>query len=495
MRWLLGVALLLWTGSVQARWLEAETPHFIVYSDGTEPRLREFALLLEDYDALLRALTGTKAEPSPTKLRVYLLRGPAALREVRDVPSTTAGLYVAAPGGAAAFAIRRDSGGEFGIEGEDVVLHEYAHHFMTQYYPYGYPAWYVEGFAEYLMTAAFTPTRIQLGRFSPNRGIWLSQGDWIPAETLLTKRPGELRGDQRAMFYAQAWLAVHYINRTPGKLAALRSYLIALGKGVPTETAFTQAFGTDFAGFQRELRRYVGGRMTYTAFDRIAATAPPTIAVRALPASADELLLPLANLRAGVGPEWRDRRLAQIRAAAARYPGDAFAERVLALAEAQIGDPAAGIAVADRLLARDAADAEALFARATALMAQARDTPGDDRPLLAQARQAFVRANKVAPNQAPILFGYAQVQLASAPPSRNVLDVLLLARQLAPQVDEIGLLTASVAMRQGDFVGAENLLKPIAFDPHGGELAAAATRMIEAARARQVADAPASPTP
>ena len=427
MRWLV-VALLLWAWPAQARWLEAETPHFIVYSDGTEPRLREFALLLEDYDALLRVLTGTRTEASPTKLRVYLVRGPAAIREVRSVANTTAGLYVAAPGGTAAFAIRRDSGGEFGIEGEDVVLHEYAHHFMTQYYPFGYPAWYVEGFAEYLMTAEFTPTRIQLGRFSPNRGAWLTEGSWIPADALLTKRPGELRGDQVAMFYAQAWLAVHYINRTPGKLAALRAYLTAIGKGAPTEAAFIQAFGTDFTGFQRELRRYVGGRMTYTAFDRFAAKAPPTMAVRALPAAADELLLPLANLRAGVGSEWREKRLTQVRAAAARFPGDAFAERVLALAEAQIGDPAAAIAVADRLLVRDAVDAEALLAKATALMAQARDAPGDDRPLLAQARQLFVRANKAAPNQVPILFGYAQVQLASAPPNRNVLDVLLLAR-------------------------------------------------------------------
>lgn len=50
-------------------------------------------------------------------------------------------------------------------------------------------------------------------------------------------------------------------------------------------------------------------------------------------------------------------------------------------------------------------------------------------------------------------------------------------------------------MRQGDFDVAEKLLRPIAFDPHGGELAAAATRMIDAARARQVAETPASPNP
>lgn len=486
MRWAWLVALCLWAIPAQARWLEAETPHFIVYSDGAEPKLREFALLLEDYDALLRMLTGTGAEASPNKLRVYLVRGPAALREIRDVPNSIAGMYVAAPGGTAAFSIRRDSGGEFGVESEDVLLHEYAHHFMTQYHPYGYPAWYLEGFAEYLMTAAFTPKRIEVGRFSPNRGIWLTQGNWLPLETLLTKRPGELRTDQRAMYYAQAWLAVHYIYRTPGKLVALRNYLLAIGSGTPTVEAFTTAFGTDLTGFQRELKRYTAGNMTYSAFDRTAAAAAPTIAVRTLPGSADELMLPLANLRAGVGKEWQASRLAQVRSAAARYPDDPFAQRVLALAEATIGDPQAAIGAADKLLARDANDAEALLAKASAIMKQARDTPGDKRPLLSQARQLFVRANKAAPNQVPILFGYALAQLASGPPNQNILDVLLLARSLAPQVAEIGMVTAYAAMHRGDFVGAENLLKPIAYNPHGGSLAAGAARMIEAARTKRI---------
>jgi len=159
----------LWAMPAEARWLQAETPHFIVYSDGSEAKLREFSLLLEDYDALLRDLTGTKAEPSPNKLQVYLVRGVGQLREIRDTGPNTFGIYAASPGGIAAFAVRNDMGGRFGIEGEDVVLHEYAHHFMMQYFPYSYPAWYVEGFAEYLMTAEFTPDRIEVGRVSPNR--------------------------------------------------------------------------------------------------------------------------------------------------------------------------------------------------------------------------------------------------------------------------------------------------------------------------------------
>src|SRR5690349_27089 len=55
-------------------WLRAESPHFIVYSDGKEKSLREYAVMLEDYDALLRAFHGRKIdEPVTGKFSVYLV--------------------------------------------------------------------------------------------------------------------------------------------------------------------------------------------------------------------------------------------------------------------------------------------------------------------------------------------------------------------------------------------------------------------------------------
>lgn len=484
MRWLLG--LLLWSVAVpaQARWLEAETPHFRVYSEGSEGKLREFALLLEDYDALLRDLTGTRTEPSPNKLRVYLVRGSGQLRQIRDVSSDVAGFYHAAPGGIAAFAIRHDTPGPFGLESEDVLFHEYAHHFMLQYFPYSYPAWYAEGFAEYLMTAEFRPDRVEVGHFAANRAYGLVNRPWLPADKFFTGRPGEFRGEHAALFYGQAWLAVHYINRTPGKPQALRAYLRDIGAGTPAAQAFQAAFGTDFEGFQKELRRYLKGRMTYSALARTGSASPP-IDIRRLPPSADDLLLPLAHLQAGVGKRWAPERLAQVRRDAARFPDDAFAQRVLALAEAQIGDPAAAIAAADTLLGRDANDVEALFAKGWAQLALARRPTSDTERLLAQARATFVRAHKVAPTHVPTLFAYAAAQMAGRPPSKNATEVLFLANSLAPQVAQISLTAAYAALHNQRFEDAATLLKPIAYHPHGGRLAQVAAAMLEAANARR----------
>ena len=485
MRLLWILALLGWSLPAQARWLEAESPHFIVYSDGSDANLRGFVQQLEDFDSLLRDLTGMKREPSINKLRIYLVRGPDSLREIAAVSNSIAGFYIAGPRGIAAFAIRRG-------ESEALMLHEYAHHFMIQHFPFGYPAWYVEGFAEYLMTAKFSPTDIEVGRPGAGATSWLRYEDWLPAETLLTKTVEGLDDRKIVMFYAQAWLATHYINRTPGKLTALREYLVALGGGTPAADAFKTAFGTDFADFQRELERYFKTQMTYTVYQRQPTGAQPEITLRPLPASADDLMLSLADLRSGVGDKRDARRLAQIRRAAARYPEDVFAQRVLALGEAWIGDPAVAVAVADKLIAHGAADGETLFAKATALAAQAKDAEaGTGRAsLLQQARQTFVLANRASPDQATILFGYAQAQLASAPPNRNTLEVLLRARALAPQVASIGMLTAYAAMHQKDFATAEALLKPIAYNPHGGKAAKAAAAMLEGAREKRVVKPP-----
>src|SRR3712207_3311188 len=141
-------ASLLATAPAWAEWRKAESANFIVYSQSSEAKVREQAALLEDYHQFLRLLTGVTEPPAPNKLKVYLVRGVAQLRQVRNVATGVAGFYTANPAGIAAFA--DDRAGGWG-DREDVLFHEIAHHFMLQYRPNAYPAWFIEGFAEYVM--------------------------------------------------------------------------------------------------------------------------------------------------------------------------------------------------------------------------------------------------------------------------------------------------------------------------------------------------------
>ncbi len=132
------------------RWTRAETPHFVVYSD-LGNRVRDSALELEHFDAWLRFLLNVHTEPA-NKLDVYLFGAENGLSEVwPGVGSDVRGFYEATPEQTAAFALYRTSG--FGDQ--TVLFHEYAHHFMLQYFAGAYPKWFVEGFAEFVSTTTF----------------------------------------------------------------------------------------------------------------------------------------------------------------------------------------------------------------------------------------------------------------------------------------------------------------------------------------------------
>src|SRR5688500_14227417 len=76
-----------------AEWKEATTTNFVVYSEGPEARLREFATKLEKFDFVLRAYHGVKAPPSPIKLKVYLLPNIAAVGKMAG-GAGVAGYYI-----------------------------------------------------------------------------------------------------------------------------------------------------------------------------------------------------------------------------------------------------------------------------------------------------------------------------------------------------------------------------------------------------------------
>ena len=148
-KWLLGAlaALVMMPQAAHAEWRRAETRHFIVYSDGPERGLRDYAIRLERFDALMRGRFGLPPMEAGRKLPVYLVGGFSALREVRpNVATGTGGFYSASDRDVYAVLQR-------GID-DDVLLHEYAHHFMYQNFPGFYPGWFTEGFAEFFMTAS-----------------------------------------------------------------------------------------------------------------------------------------------------------------------------------------------------------------------------------------------------------------------------------------------------------------------------------------------------
>ncbi len=455
----------------QAQWRRAESANFIVYGTGSETQLRQRVELLEDFDRLLRTITTISAPPAPNKLHIYIVSGNDDLRALRPVSRSIAGFYIATPDGIAAFVDGRSEDG-----GNEILFHEYLHHFMMQYAPNAYPAWYVEGFAEYLQTTRFSPRRIDIGTYSEGRAYSITSGNWLPIERVLFGSTEGLNRQQSESYYALSWLIAHYFYSTPDRQAALRRYLADAREG-DAAAALEAATGMAPAAFNDELRRYIrGGRISFRRMTREPPT-PAQVAISSLPRSAGDMILHEAALRIGILDDARQAQLERIRAAAARHAQDAYAMRVLAHAELLHGDAAVADRLLEQLLAAAPDDAELLYLRGLRHLVAAEN--GDDWETDArQARIWFARAHQADENHFQTLFRYAQSMRGERGyVSENMENILLLAHQLAPQVSAITLNAAAMLMNRGALAEADAMLHPLAADPHDTSLAAAAQEM------------------
>ena len=474
-RRLLVYLLLLWPQVATARWLRAESASFVGYSRGSEAALRQRLTELQRFDALLRLLTGVTPSASTARLPVYVV-DTGDFHVLGESGRRLSGFYTVSPGGIAAFVTGSNVAG-----GDIVLLHEYTHHFMFEASGAAYPAWYVEGFAEYMATAVLGAKDTEFGEVEPGRGRDLVQGSWLPMRKVMTARIADLRADDLPLFYAQGWLTVHYMLRDADRNRRLREYLRAINAGKPAEAAFETAFGFGYDELGKRLHRYIGSRdITKTRMNRPITASDAAATVTTLPPAADALLLPGVRLgmlafdgsaRAATGDNAD--LLAAIRKGAARYPDDRFAQDVLAEAEVKLGDRAAGIAALDTQLTARPNDPQLLYVRAMTLIvdAEAAARAGAPTPeAMHRARVMLTRANAARPDDYRILAAHARTEPLGKFGDRE-LDVLLRAVELAPQVSYNAMLAARALIARGDRDRARSLLTPIANNPHGGAMA------------------------
>lgn len=353
---------------------------------------------------------------------------------------------------------------------------------MYQYFNNAYPAWYIEGFAEVVSTAVLGSDRIVIGRSDEGRLYTLLNVNWMPMDRLISTAPNQMRdGREMAAFYAQAWLFAHYLLLTPGADAQFRAYVRALRTGRPPGEAFQEGFGVTPAAMQARLRQYLRGDPNAIALNRPALVARPQMTVTQLPASATRLMPLSARLASGtIRDEDKAEVLARVRHLAGAPPYDDFALFTLARAEIRLGSPAAARVLLEPHVAAHPEDRDALYLMGLAFLREAQSAEGDER-LLAEARRFFIRAHRIDGNHVPTLARYAETYSGvtmSEATYENYLNILLLARQLAPQVDEISLNAANVLLSSGRAREAIPILRALAYDPHAGGAAETAQRLL-----------------
>lgn len=455
-------------------WLKAESEHFVAYSDGGERALRDFVVKLERFDQILRLRFGVPQDQATLrKLPIYLVGRHEGLEAVAPgIGTGIAGFYTTNDEDIFAVAMRNG--------GDETILHEYAHHFFYQHLNAPYPGWLSEGLAEYVMTAAIRDDQFILGQSNPGRVSWLNYGDWLPIESLLTKRFGQVeRGSHQATYYPLAWLLTHWFFSTPERSRQLDAYLRLIGSGVGPADAMTRATGLTLPQLDQALTSYFRGNV-YSATYPIQYR-PIDVTITRMPDSARDVLLLGQRIKRPLGEEATAAALAEARRAGARWPNDVLAQRVLGHAELHSGDAAVGETVLLRVLELDPNDDEALQYLATARMTQAEETddPDERRALLGQARGYLARAYAIDPDDYFTLLLLAQTR-EGMPGYPNDNDMLTweTAFDGAPQLPSVRLGYGRALIASGRLAEAVGILTPLANSPHGGPAAEMARTLI-----------------
>jgi tetratricopeptide (TPR) repeat protein len=336
----IAAALLASSAPAAAGWNVVRTPHFEVYG-ASGPSAAETAVALESFHAALVAVypVAPAGNAPARRVPVIAFRDLAAFAPYRPLgpdgkPIRNAAGYLLRESGVSLIALT------LGDLAEGNIQHEYVHLAMEKR---ALPPWFSEGLASYYATAARFADHVTLGAPPAGYLSLLRSRVWIPVERLLAvRRDDDEYTDPNAnvLFYAEAWLLVHWCLDDPSgaRRTRLADLATALDAGKTPEAAIRAAFGTDPAGLTAALREYCRGSSLPTVKIPFAAPfAPPE--TEPLPVADAEMEARIGQLLVMI--DRGEEALPHLRAAVAADPESPLGWEGLGLAAVARSDRAA----------------------------------------------------------------------------------------------------------------------------------------------------------
>jgi tetratricopeptide (TPR) repeat protein len=475
-----------WSAPASATWREASTAHFVIYSEQSSKALADFATKLEKFDKAMRYLRhlGEENSVKSSRVTVFVLSDEGLVQKLYGTGArrngyAIMGFYMPRAGASTAFVSRPSADeGTFDLSAQTVLLHEYAHHFMLQNFPSAYPAWFVEGFAEFYSTASFEKDgAVGLGRAALHRASDLLRDKPVPVEKLVAITRARLGSEEGAAVYARGWLLVHYLTMEKSRQGQLGDYLGRIARGESSLDAARAAFG-DLHALDRELDRYLNTTLYYLRVPADKVQVPQPTVRELSPGENAMMRLRIRSTR-GVDRDEAATLVTAMEQAAAPYPNDPGAQNVLAEGEYDAGRFAEAEAAADRALKAEPKSMHAMIYKARAEMALARAAGDRSDARWSAIRKILIAANRLDTEDPQPLIWYFRSYLAQGvKPPAVAADGLIKALELAPQDTGLRLAVAHRLLVDGKAHEARVVLGPVAFDPHGGPAAELASRTI-----------------
>jgi tetratricopeptide (TPR) repeat protein len=263
------LALLIVLGSFPAwaaapSWTEIRSQHFVVMTDAGENQGREVAQRFEQMRGIFALIFHKSKAKLPVPLQIVAFRSQDGF--IRYVPQ-----WKGKPVSLTGFYQHAEDRDFIGIDLSSsdpygTVFHEYAHLLLRGNFPL-MPLWFDEGFAEYFSTLKVTNKEFELSGVPENFPAILNNTKWMPIVALFAAQRNSdayNENDRRSIFYAESWLAVHYLLSNDRVLDAAKYLQLTQIQNVPVQDAIQQAFGVDAPTFEKLLRQHLNASLTGT---------------------------------------------------------------------------------------------------------------------------------------------------------------------------------------------------------------------------------------
>jgi hypothetical protein len=240
------------------QWKHSETEHFVYHFVDSFVATPISVEAEFHYRVVTKELQRDQTA-AQTKSHLYIFQKPAEWQQFQ-----TAGQLEPWTGGIqskGSLFIVRDPAYKFS---GNALGHEIVHLILHRYYPDGVPCWLNEGFAQYASKSAHASYYRARNYTAKPRSETVAQEKLFPLATLTTMTYPS--ADRVETFYDESERLVRFLVATDK--ANFPSFLDAMGRHQPFETALSQSYGTRFlnvAALEEKFRAYAASEFGSTA--------------------------------------------------------------------------------------------------------------------------------------------------------------------------------------------------------------------------------------
>jgi len=469
------------------QWVEVNSPHFSIATDGGEKRARDVALRFEQMRMAFGVLF-QKVSVNTAPLEIIAFRNGKELRQISPLyngkPIELSGLFLGSGGSGRPGTIPERQYIALDLSAEDnwgTVFHEYAHLLINSNFPPS-PVWFDEGFAEYCSSLKVDKKEVSIGLVRPDLPQTLNQNRWLKLVELFSVRHDSKiynRDDRRSVFYAQSWITIHYFMSKQMMKQVSVFVTLAEDQHVPIPEAIRRGFGMEPEALEKAIENYFrNSGVTY-----FRAPAPPgadavTFTSRAL--TDLDVKTVMADLDFHTR-DYRQRGIAAFQEVLARQPENVVANRGLGYEALQRNDWDRAGEYFRRAAAQDVKDPQVHYLLAMMLTRNGMST--DDEKDLETIKKELNAAIALDPGYADA-YNLLGITLTSAGDEKGAIAALTRAIQLSPRNPWYPGNLVNAYMRGQDFEHAIPLLREMqkSSDP---QIAARAEQQLQQLEAYQ----------